>query len=171
MSTATKNKPATGTSNAPPAAPANEPAFGPATSGKPNVQCFMSSSVYEELATNLGHAHALVDALVHVFGGDAEVDMPTSVKGLFGTLQAAVSIMGLANTALLDFANLPDQLRENVRHGLSILELALHLQEVGDENWLWAPHWYCAYFDSAAHCIARAITSLGEQVQIRREAA
>lgn len=170
MSTATKNKPATGTSNAPPAAPANEPAFGSGGS-KPPVECFMTAPEFDEIHTGLYRADAVVRCLIHVFGGDANLKEPAKVTGLFGTLQAATGLMARVNTVLQNHNALPDQLSLNVEQALSLLQLIERLQVADAHEWRWSDDWYCAYFDAASGCIESALKAMDGQVKTRKAAA
>lgn len=170
MSTATKSKPATGTSNAPPTAPANEPAFG-SGGAKPSVEFFMTGPEFDEIHRDLRQADAVTRALVHVFGGDANLNEPANVNGLFGSLQAAVGLMARVNMVLQNHNALAGQLRLNAEQALALLQLIEHLQVADDFEWRWSDEWFCNFFDTISHCIERAIKAMDVEVKIRKAAA
>lgn len=170
MSTTTKNKSATATTTVQPAAPANEPAFG-SGGAKPPVEFFMTGPEFDEVHRDLRQADAVTRALVHVFGGDANLKEPSNVNGLLGTLQTAVGLMARVNMVLQNHNASPGQLRLNAEQALSLLELIEHLQVADDYEWRWSNEWFCNYFDTINHCIERALKAMDTEVQIRKAAA
>lgn len=166
MSAATKNKPV----DSSPAAPANEPAFG-SGGAKPPVEFFMTPSQFDDIHRDLRQANAVTRALVHVFGGDANLREPSNVNGLFGSLQTAVRLMASVNQALQHHNAPTGQLSLNAQQAQALLELVEHLQVADDFEWRWSDEWFCDYFDAASYCIERAMKAMDLEVKIRKAAA
>ena len=102
-----------------------------------------------------------MNMLVHLFGDDADVDDPSKIEGLMGTLQHADNLLSELRQEIVNIeSDLPEDLYWRALEAQSMIQLVERLQSAGDYEWRLSDTTYCSYFDAASNCIARAKAAL-----------
>ena len=132
------------------------------TAATTNVSQFaLTSNQHFSIYLKLEHASAMMNMLVHVFGGDACLDEPSKVAGLKGTLQQVELLLSELNLEITAVEGaLPGDLRCRTFEAASMIQLVERLQFAGDYDWRLSDAIYCSYFDAASNCIDKAKAAL-----------
>ena len=124
-------------------------------------QFALTSKQHFSIYLKLEHASAMMNMLVHVFGGDACLDEPSKVEGLMGMLQQADNLLSELNLEIMAInGDLPGDLRWRTLEAAHMIQLVERLQSAGDYDWRLSDDIYCSYFDAASNCIDRAKVAL-----------
>lgn len=138
-----------------------------AEEGPKLAACTLPAAVHNSLSHRLDCAEAVLQALVHVFGGDANTDEPSTVPGLHGTLQHAKLLLDELHIEMLNLKHtLPDDLMWRTFEASELIDLVEHLEYNGGFKFdRWQDSWMAQYLDAARSCVARAIASI-ETVEV-----
>lgn len=122
----------------------------------------LPSELRESFYERLDHLEAVVHMLVHVFGGDADIDTPHKTPGLMGTVQHVNNMLGELHNEISEVkSNLPDDLRWRTFEASEMIGLLDHLQfNNGYEFDRWSDGWTCSYFHAVLAAVRRAKSSL-----------
>ncbi|WCM88807.1 hypothetical protein [Acidovorax sp. NCPPB 3576] len=139
------------------------------------VQYTLAPDQHNSLFIRMDHALAVLQTLVHLFGGDAGVDEPGAVHGLHGALQHAQWLLkGLHLEIMRTDAPLPDDLRWRTFEASELIDLIEGLECANGFTFdRLSDALCCSYFSAAAEALNIAKEAL-EKVGIRaplREAA
>lgn len=122
----------------------------------------LSPDLREQLFERLDHIEAVLHMLVHVFGGEADIDTPNKTPGLMGTVQHVNNMLGELHNEISEVqGDLPDDLRWRTFEASEMVGLLDHLQfNNGYEFDRWCDGWTCSYFAAVLAAVRRAKSSL-----------
>jgi hypothetical protein len=132
---------------------------GEATARPPAV-CDMTGELHWELTLAFDRAEAILNILIHLFGGDSDVDKPSSVEELGGVMMNLDHLLREANASLLLLDDLPVELCEAACQAYSLVHVLDQMLYSGDYTWRMADGVYCSYFDAARTALERANKAL-----------
>lgn len=130
------------------------------SSPTPNA-VLMTGEKHWDLSLKLDRAEAILDMLVHLFGGDSGLDNPSTANGLFGTLQHLDLLLTEAHTTIMEIDGpLPDDLRWRTFEAHALVAMLDTMESADDYTWRMSDGVYCAYLDAANQALKRAQKAL-----------
>jgi len=135
-------------------------AFNAVTTKKYSLPAAQHQSIY----VRLDNAEAILNMLVHVFGGDADTDEPAKTPGLHGSLQHVKWVLAELHLEIMgEQIDLPDDLRWRTFEASELSDLAEHLAFNNQFKFdRWSDGWTCSYFDAVLNAVKIAKASMDQ---------
>ena len=140
----------------------------PASLSRPTSSpALMTGEQHWDLTLKFDRAEAILDMLVHLFGGDSGIDEPSTADGLLGTLQHLDQLLTEAHMSIMEIDGpLPDDLRWRTFEAHSLVSMLEAMVFADDCKWRMSDGVYSGYLDAANQALrraAKALSSTGSQ--------